>query len=83
MVLGNLLVDDVVFPDGRVVDSTGADDTFAAGTLAGLLEGDAPSAALSRGVVAASFALSGWGPGALLECTRDRAAARRREWYGA
>ncbi len=66
-----------------VVDPTGAGDTFAAGTLAGLLEGDPPAAALSRGVVAASFALSAWGPDALFDCSRDTAAARRREWYGA
>jgi sugar/nucleoside kinase (ribokinase family) len=66
-----------------VVDPTGAGDAFAAGTLAGLLEGDAPEAALSRGVVAASFALSAWGPDALFDGSRDLAAARRREWYGA
>jgi sugar/nucleoside kinase (ribokinase family) len=66
-----------------VVDPTGAGDAFAAGTLAGLLEGDAPVTALSRGVVAASFALSAWGPDALFDCSTDAAAARRREWFGA
>lgn len=66
----------------RVVDPTGAGDAFAAGFLAGSLNGDGVERALERAVVTASFALEGWGPAGLLAATRDQAAERLRAWFG-
>jgi sugar/nucleoside kinase (ribokinase family) len=65
-----------------VVDPTGAGDAFAAGVLAGWLQRELSDAALARGVVAASFAVSAWGPDALFDSSREKADARRRDWYG-
>ena len=63
----------------EIVDPTGAGDAFAGGLLAGRLLGDAPAAAIARGLVSASFALAGDGPEALLRAapTDRRRAARR------
>jgi sugar/nucleoside kinase (ribokinase family) len=66
-----------------VVDPTGAGDAFAAGVAAGWLRGDSSEKALGRGIVAASFAVSAWGPDALFAASADDAEARRRVWFGA
>jgi sugar/nucleoside kinase (ribokinase family) len=66
----------------RVVDPTGAGDAFAGGFLAGWLRGETVQRALARGVVAASFAIEGWGAGRILEATADEAAARLHAWFG-
>ncbi|HEY3358254.1 MAG TPA: PfkB family carbohydrate kinase [Polyangia bacterium] len=66
----------------EVVDPTGAGDAFAGAYLSGRCAGEEPERALERGVVAASFALAGWGPDGLLAATPDAARARRRAWFG-
>jgi sugar/nucleoside kinase (ribokinase family) len=66
-----------------VVDPTGAGDAFAAGTLAGLLRGEPIERAIRRGVVGASFAISGFGPDGLLAAKPAAAEARLREWFPA
>jgi cytidine kinase len=65
-----------------VVDPTGAGDAFAGGFMAGWLAGDPVPEALNRAVVAASFAIEGWGASALLRATPAQAQARRRDWFG-
>ena len=66
-----------------VVDPTGAGDAFAGGVLAGRLLGDPLARALDRGVVSASFALSGTGADGLFEASPPSAADRLGEWFGA
>ncbi len=63
-----------------IVDTTGAGDAFAGGTLAGLLAGEPAEIAVRRGVVSASFALAGQGCEALLAATADSAELRLGEW---
>lgn len=62
------------------VDPTGCGDAFAASFMTGLLDGESNQGALLRGVVAASFALGGWGAGGLLAATPAQAAERLRAW---
>jgi sugar/nucleoside kinase (ribokinase family) len=64
-----------------IVDSTGAGDAFAGGTLTGLLDGEPADIALRRGIVSASFALAGQGSEALMAATADTAEIRLREWF--
>src|SRR5262245_38248929 len=64
-----------------VVDQTGAGDAFGIGFVLAYLEGLPIDACLQRAVVTASFAISGWGPEALLTATRADAEARLRQWY--
>jgi sugar/nucleoside kinase (ribokinase family) len=64
-----------------VVDPTGAGDAFAAGVLAGWLQGEGHAPALARGVLAASFALEGWGAAGLLAADSERAESRRHAWW--
>ncbi|HEY7411964.1 MAG TPA: carbohydrate kinase family protein [Vicinamibacteria bacterium] len=66
----------------RVVDPTGAGDAFAGGFLAGLLAGDTPSHAATRGVVSASFAIEDWSAHGLMAATPAHAQARLAEWFG-
>ena len=65
----------------QIVDPTGCGDAFAAGFVTALLDGAALDAALSQGVVSASFALAGWGASAILSTTPEAARARRGTWY--
>lgn len=68
--------------DGRLVavpalavpapDPTGAGDSFCGGFLAGLIMSRDPVTAVCMGTVAASFAVEGFGPDALLDATPDR-----------
>jgi sugar/nucleoside kinase (ribokinase family) len=65
-----------------VVDQTGAGDAFAMGFVSAHLDGLPVEACLQRAVVSASFAIEGWGSGALLEATPALAERRVREFYG-
>lgn len=64
---------------GPVVDPTGAGDAFAAGLLAGWLQGRPDASALQQGVVAASLAIEDWGAAGLLSATPALLQARLRE----
>jgi len=62
----------------RVVDSTGAGNTYCGGLLAGIVQGRGLRAAAARGSVAASFCVETWGavrPGAVDPAERDRRLA--------
>lgn len=52
-------------------DPTGAGDSFCGGFLAGLMLSRGPVTAACMGTVAASFAVAGFGPDALLEATES------------
>ena len=67
--------------EDEVVDTTGAGDAFAGGTLTGLLDGESPDIALQRGIVSASFAIEAVGAEALLTTTREAANQRLQEWF--
>lgn len=58
------------------LDPTGAGDSFCGGFLAGLVLGAGPLRAAAMGTVAASFAVEGFGPHALLGASRDDRDAR-------
>lgn len=60
-------------------DSTGAGDSFCGGFLAGLLISSDTVTAACMGTVAASFAVEGFGPDALLNATPDRRDRRLAE----
>ncbi len=65
-------------PVPRVVDPTGAGNTFCGGLLAGIAQGRALGHAAAMGAVAASFCIEGWGavaPGAVDRAERDRRLA--------
>ena len=64
-----------------VVDSTGAGDAFAGGTLAGLIRGEKAALAIRRGVVSASFALQARGAEGLLAASPDAAELRLDSWF--
>ena len=59
-------------------DPTGAGDAFAAGALAGLLQGSSIERCLAQGVVGASFAMAAFGTAGLLAATPELASARLR-----
>lgn len=50
-----------IVPATTVVDTTGAGDAYAAGTLTALLKGHAPPAAAQFGAATASFVVEAWG----------------------
>jgi sugar/nucleoside kinase (ribokinase family) len=64
----------------RVVDPTGAGDSFAAGFVTAHLDGLAVEACVQRGHVAASYALEAWGPAKMMTTTPQQAARRLRKW---
>ena len=63
-------------PVPRVVDTTGAGNTYCGGLLAGIVQGGGLKAAASQGAVAASFCIETWG--VALPPTVDRAERDRR-----
>jgi ribokinase len=65
----------------RVVDPTGAGDAFAGGFLAGHLAGAPVERALAQALVAASFAMEGWGASSLAAATPADAAERLAAWF--
>lgn len=67
--------------DVGVIDPTGCGDSLAAAFTTAILDGEEAASALERGVVAASFTLSGWASSALMAATPDAALRRRRELY--
>ncbi len=65
-------------PVARVVDPTGAGNTYCGGLLAGIAESAPLRRAAAMGAVAASFCIEGWGvvhPGSVGRAERDRRLA--------
>lgn len=74
------------FPTRRVVDPTGAGDTFAGGMMGYLAEQDnfdpkTLKTALAYGILAASFNVEGFGLERMQEITRDDIEERMREYH--
>lgn len=73
------------YPTDKLVDPTGAGDTFAGGMMGYLAERDDLSAdtlktAMAYGIVAASFNVEGFGPERVQEITRDDIELRMGEY---
>lgn len=65
--------------EGRVVDTTGAGDSFAAGYISGVLAGDSAARSVIRGAVTSSIAIRDWGLRGLLNSDLSEAEGRFRD----
>ena len=61
-----------VVSDCKVVDPTGAGDSYGAGFISGLVEGLSISNCMARGTVMASFCIEDFGIQAMLDIEEDQ-----------